>query len=199
MISVDPHGNRPAFILRLPATADAAAERAARQNSKRATSCPVRGWASTVDVLMAPNPDTSCSPGAQVPLPPLGSLQVGAVSGLMPMPLIAGLFRYVRLNTLFNSARTLKLIRSLMRNWRPKPRFSTGRRSPRKSGSYAGPPNWPGPGFVHAFGFNTMVVFGSKQWQLRSSRYSGCPGTRTWFWVVWKVRFGMVAKARPGP
>jgi hypothetical protein len=69
---------------------------------------------------MDPKPETICKPGwEQAPFVPLGSTQTGAVCGLMPVPLIVGLFRYVRLNILTNSARRFKVTLSLIRNNRP--------------------------------------------------------------------------------
>ena len=39
-------------------------------------------------------------------------------------------------------------------------------------------PNVPAAGFDQAAGFSTKSLFGSMQWQFRSLRKSGCPGTR---------------------
>ena len=61
------------------------------QNSKRATSRPVRGGYFGVEVLIDPKPETICIPGReQAPLPPVASLQTGAGCGLMLTPLTGG-------------------------------------------------------------------------------------------------------------
>jgi hypothetical protein len=96
-----------------------------------ATICPVLGGYSSVDVLIEPKPDTICSPGEQAPLLPEAVLQVGAVWGLMPVPLTVGLLKYVRLKIFVNSARTFRVTFSLILNCRPTPKFSVGRRCPR--------------------------------------------------------------------
>ena len=48
-------------------------------------------------------------------------------------------------------------------------------------------PNWPGAGLTQASLFNTKVLFGSQQWQLRSTVNGFTPGTRI-IEVFWKVR-----------
>ena len=61
------------------------------QNSKRATSRPVRDGYFSVEVLIDPKPETICIPGwEQAPFPPVASLQTGAVCGLMLTPLTGG-------------------------------------------------------------------------------------------------------------
>src|ERR1700728_1777181 len=122
---------------------------------------PTRGGKAVVVVLMVPKPETVCKPGwLQAPLVPFGSTQTGAVCGLVRL----GVFKYVRLNMLTNSTRRFMLILSLIWNLRPRPMFSTGRRSVLKWVVFAAPPNWPGPGLDHAAGFNTIAVLGLKQW-----------------------------------
>ena len=74
-----------------------------------------------MDVLMAPNPETISCPGEQAPFFPLAVLQVGALWGLMPIPPTVGLFKYVRLKILVNSARTVRPMLSRIRNCRPNP------------------------------------------------------------------------------
>jgi hypothetical protein len=61
------------------------------QNTNCATSWPVRGGASNVEVLIEPKPETSWRPMEQGPFPPVGNLQTGAICGF-EVALIAGLF-----------------------------------------------------------------------------------------------------------
>src|SRR5580704_17251400 len=92
------------------------------QNVKRATMTPLRGCASWLvlenAVLMYPKPPVS-SP----------FLLVTGVVGLVA----AGLFKYVRFRKFENSTRRLRLMRSLIRQVRPRLMFSLGWRAYRKS------------------------------------------------------------------
>src|SRR5262249_7254067 len=51
-------------------------------------------------------------------------------------------------------------------------------------------PKCPSGGFAQALGFSAKVVFGSKQWQFRSTVKNGSPGTRSTlvFWNMNELR-----------
>src|SRR6185295_14004728 len=101
--------------------------------------------------------------------------EVNFTGTLAKFPATEGAGNIVRLKILLNSTRTFTFTRSLNRKLRPKLAFSDGTRKPRNQRSapwlFA---NCPLGTFVHAAGFSTWVLVGSKQWQLISSGSVWC-------------------------